>query len=255
MTLAETIAAQERVWRRRPLLRALYGSWHERIVRELSPVAGPTIELGAGFAPLKARVPALVATDVEPTPWADEVVDAQALPYADGSVANYVLLDVLHHLPRPARFLDEAARTLAPGGRVVMVEPYTSPLSALAYRRLHHERTDLSVDPFVGDTELEAEAMEGNQALPMLLFFRRADETARRRPELRLLRRERFGLLLYPLSGGFSRRQLVPAALYRPLRALEWALSPLAPLAAFRCLVVLERASTQSSQSSSTSSE
>jgi hypothetical protein len=33
----------------------------------------------------------------------------------------------------------------------------------------------------------------------------------------------------------------VPGAAYRPLATLERALSPLAPLLAFRCLVVLER--------------
>ncbi len=255
MGLTGTLREHEAIWRARPLLRRLYGDWHDRLLRELSAVEGPIVELGAGFAPLKRRLPALVATDVEETPWAEAVVDAQDLPYADTSVANYVLFDVLHHLARPDRFLDEAARTLKPGGRVVMVEPYASPLSTRIFRRFHHERTDLSVDPFVGDEAVATGAMEGNQALPTLLFFRHAAETRRRWPELRIVRRARFSFVLYPLSGGFSRRPLVPAALYRPGRALELLLAPLAPLAAFRCLVVLERVSTQSSQSSSTSSE
>ena len=54
-------------------------------------------------------------------------------------------------------------------------------------------------------------------------------------------RRRRFAFVLYPLSGGYSRRPLVPPALYRPLQVLESMLSPLAPLLAFRCFVVLER--------------
>jgi hypothetical protein len=33
---------------------------------------------------------------------ADRVVDAEALPYADGELANVALLDVYHHLSRPA---------------------------------------------------------------------------------------------------------------------------------------------------------
>ena len=88
---------------------------------------------------------------------------------------------------------------------------------------------------------MAAEALEGNQALPALLFFRRADEFRRRWPELRIVERRRFAFLLYPLSGGFSRRPLVPAGLYRPLAALEALLAPAAPLLAYRCLVVLER--------------
>ena len=49
-------------------------------------------------------------------------------------------------------------------------------------------------------------------------------------------------LVVYPLSGGFSRRPLLRERLYRPLSALERALRPtLGRLAAFRCLLVLER--------------
>ena len=185
-------------------------------------------------------VPHVVATDVEPTSWADAVVDAHDLPYADASLANLVLFDVFHHLGDPARFLDEAGRTLRPGGRIVLVEPYCSAVSTPLYRRFHHERTDLGVDPFAPDPALGA-AMEGNQALPTLAFFRHAAELTRRWPELRLVRRRRFAFVLYPLSGGYSRRPLVSPGLYRPLHVLESVLSPLAPLLAFRCLVVLER--------------
>jgi len=240
--LADALAEQERAWSSRPLLRRLYGEWFELIAASLSAVEGPTIELGSGFAPLKHRLPGIVTTDVEPTPWADAVADAHALPYADASLANIVAVDVIHHLAEPARFLDEARRTLRPGGRVVAVEPYTSPFSALTYRLFHHEHTDLRVDPFGADPRLAAEAMEGNQALPTLLFFRRADELERRWPELRIVDRRRFSILLYPLSGGFSRPPLVPDGLYKPLRALETLLEPAAPLFASRCLVVLQRA-------------
>lgn len=148
----------------------------------------------------------------------------------------------MHHLADPSLFLDETRRTLRPGGRLVAVEPYTSPLSAIAYRLFHHEHTDLHVDPFRPDPRIAGAAMEGNQALPTLLFFRRDDQFRARWPELRIVERRRFSFLLYPLSGGYTRRPLVPNALYRPLRVLEAALAPAAPLLAARCLVVVERA-------------
>ena len=241
MSLEATLAEHERAWEERELLRRLYGEWYEEIVRELAPGPGATVELGSGLAQLKQLLPGVVATDVEPTRWADEVVDAHDLPYEDASLANLVLFDVFHHLRDPARFLGEARRTLRPGGRVVMVEPYCSPLSTPVYRRFHHELTDLAVDPFAPDARQDEHAMAGNQALPTLAFFRRERELRRRWPELRIVCRRRFAFVLYPLSGGYSRRPLVPVRLHRPLRALERVLTPLAPLLAFRCLVVLER--------------
>lgn len=242
VSLTETISELEAAWRNRPLLRRVYNEWFDLIVSRLAPVEGATIELGSGFAPLKQRLPDLVTTDVEPTPWADIVADAQALPFPDASLANIVAFDVLHHLAEPGRFLDEARRTLRPGGRVVAVEPYASVLWTVLYRRFHHELTDPDVDPFDPDPRLAAEAMQGNQALPTVLFFRRDSELRRRWPELRIVQRRRFAFLLYPLTGGFTRRPLAPSALYWPLRALEGALTPAAALIASRCFVVLERA-------------
>ncbi len=125
-------------------MRRQYGEWYAAIVKSLADVPGPTVELGSGIGKLKDFKSDAVTTDVEPTPWADAVVDAEALPYADGAVANLVLLDVFHHLADPARFLDEARRVLAPGGRVVIVDPYCSTVSTPIYKRFHHERTDLS---------------------------------------------------------------------------------------------------------------
>jgi SAM-dependent methyltransferase len=242
LSLTDTISELEAAWRSRPLLRRVYAEWFDLIVSRLSPVEGATIELGSGFAPLKQRLPDLVTTDVEQTPWADIVADAQSMPFPDASLANVVAFDVIHHLAEPARFLAEATRTLRPGGRVIALEPYASPLWTILYRRFHHELTDLQVDPFEPDPRLAANAMEGNQALPTLLFYRRGSELHRRWPELSIIERRRFAFLLYPLTGGFTRRPLAPNAFYRPLRVLEAGLSPAAPLIASRCLVVLERA-------------
>src|SRR5919109_1065861 len=138
-TPQETLAVQRRAWAERPLVRDLYRSWFRRVERRLSRVEGPTVELGSGIGTFKEFMPDVVATDVVPTELADEVVDAARLPYDDGSLANLVLIDVLHHLPSPAGALMGAGRALRPGGRFVALEPYCSPASRLVWRAFPHE--------------------------------------------------------------------------------------------------------------------
>ncbi|HUZ80834.1 MAG TPA: methyltransferase domain-containing protein [Gaiellaceae bacterium] len=239
--LLDELALQERSWERNDLLRLLYRQWYRDIALRLSNVDGPTVELGSGIGKLREAVPRAVLTDVATTPWADSVVDAQDLPYDDASLANLVLVDVLHHIPQPTRFFDEAARALAPGGRIVLLEPYCSPVSYRLYRAFHHEPTDLSADPFAAQALSSENALDSNQAIPTLLFFRGAAELAQRWPQLEVIERRRLASIAYPLSGGWRRRPLLPAAGRRAALALEVALAPVARLIAFRCLVVLER--------------
>jgi SAM-dependent methyltransferase len=241
MDLEAALAEQDRAWNERPLVRRQYGEWYQAIVDSLADVPGPTVELGSGIGKLKDFKPDAITTDVEATPWADVVVDAEALPYADAEVANLVLLDVFHHLADPARFLDEARRVLSLGGRVVIVDPYCSPFSTPIYKRFHHERTDLSAQAFGRDELTSAAPLESNQARATLAFYRDREGYRRRWPTLPIVSDRRFSFLVYPLTGGFTRPPLLPTWLYGPLRGVERALEPLAPLLAFRCLVVLER--------------
>jgi glycosyltransferase involved in cell wall biosynthesis len=239
--LVESLREQERAWNERAFVRELYGEWFELVSSAMSTVPGLSVELGAGIGRFSEIRPDVVSTDVEPTPWAERVVDAEELPFGAGELSNVVLIDVFHHLARPARFLHEAARVLAPGGRIVILDPYCSTVSARLYGHFHHERTDLEADPFADDRRVGEAALASNQARATLAFFRGGGELETRWPEFRIVERRRLALLAYPLSGGFTHRSLVPAALGRVLRRLEPALEWAAPALAFRCLVVLER--------------
>lgn len=241
-SLVEALQAQERSWNARPLVRALYIGWFRQVCEALSPVSGRSIELGSGIGTLPQTCPRVEPTDVEATPWTSEVVDAEELPYADWSLANLVLVDVFHHLARPAQFFDEASRVLMPGGRVVILDPYCSPISTLAYRRFHHERTDLSAGAFEDDATIAAEPLASNQARSTLAFFRHEEELERRWPHLALVHRRRLALLAYPLSGGFTGTKFVSHRVGLALERVERAVGFLGPLLAFRRLVVLERA-------------
>lgn len=48
-------------------------------------------------------------------------MDAQGLPFADGSFDLVIFFEALYYVPTPGRALDEVARVLVPGGRAVFV--------------------------------------------------------------------------------------------------------------------------------------
>jgi hypothetical protein len=123
-----------------------------------------------------------------------------------------------------------------------MVEPYCSPVSRLVYRFLHHEPADMGADVSQTGPHSAADPFDANNALPTLLFWRRPDLVQAWTPGLRLTTRRRFASLVYPLSGGFSKPALIPYGLAGAAMAFERLVEPvIAPLMAFRCLVVLER--------------
>ena len=245
MSSPENPADYRAIWEAKPVLRAIYEGWYERMARLCRP--GRTLEIGGGSGNLKSYAPDVVSTDLLTAPWLDAVCDAQCLPFADGSFDNVVMFDVLHHLERPVRFFEDASRTLRPCGRIVMLEPGITPVSNLFYRAFHHEPVDMSADPFAeGPVDPNRDPYDSNQAIPTLLFgsARRRTAFETRFPGLSVVSAEWLSLALYPLSGGFRSWSMVPAALVRPLSALEDALAPLFGRAcAFRLLVVVEKTS------------
>jgi SAM-dependent methyltransferase len=239
--LVAALRAQHAAWRSRPLVRELYREWFAEIAVRLSHVPGRSVELGAGIAQLSEIVPDVAPTDVEPTPWTTEVVDAERMPFAEGSVANLVLVDVYHHLASTGRFLSEAQRVLAPGGRVLVLDPYCSPVSRVGYGLFHHERVDLTAVPFADDESLGAHPLSSNQARATLELVRAGARLETLWPDLRVVETLLLALIAYPLSGGFTGRRLVPVAIGSFLRRSERRLTFVAPICAHRCLVVLER--------------
>src|SRR5258708_5132082 len=107
------------IWERKPVLRAIYHDYYQRIVSHTEP--GRTLEIGGGSGNLKQYMPDVVSTDILPGSWLDARADAQRLPFRDGTFDNIVLVDVLHHIERPAEFFGESCRVLRRGGRIVMV--------------------------------------------------------------------------------------------------------------------------------------
>jgi SAM-dependent methyltransferase len=231
--------AYREIWDRKPALREVYNDIYRRIRAAMT--AGPTLEIGGGSGNFKEFAPDAISSDILPAPWLDLVCDAQRLPFAADSLANIVMVDVLHHIESPVRFLQEAQRVLRPRGRLIFCEPAITPLSGLFYRAFHEEPVDMTADPLaVGDVSVGKDPYESNQAVPTLLLGRFRGALTRAVPRLAVERVERFSFLAYPMSGGFQPWCLLPAGLARPLLNLEWMSRGLfGRLAGFRLLAVL----------------
>lgn len=89
------------------------------------------LDAGAGEAPYR---PLFGHCDYVTQDWAasphpgarsaDIVADLAALPLPDGDIDLVVCTEVLEHIAEPGRALEEVARVLRPGGRLLMTVPF-----------------------------------------------------------------------------------------------------------------------------------
>lgn len=210
---AQLLAAYERVWERKEILRRIYGAWYEELAKGLRP--GNLVELGAGTGNFKRwQQPRRCWTvDILRGKYVDVQADATRMPFRPGSVDNLVIIDTLHHLSRPFAFLQNAAEVLRPGGRLVMTEPFASVWGRVVWKYLHHETVDFNFK----ESEEPKAAWAGNAAIPGIVL---AEENRARIP-LRVLSINYCESLTLLLGGGFSYRQLLPTPALLALRQLE----------------------------------
>jgi SAM-dependent methyltransferase len=231
------------VWESKASIRLLYRDFHRQLLD--SCPAGRILDIGSGTAHIKDSRPDIVSTDILPFPGIDVVADAHRLPFPNEFFSGVVMLDVLHHLERPIEFLKEASRVLKPGGRLAMIEPAMTAVARRFYEYFHDEPVHMDVDPYA-DVAInpDRDPFDANQAIPTLLF---ATPAARGRveqaiPSLRVRSVKWLSLFAYPMSGGFQSWSLMPAALVRPVLALELKVpEAIRRQIAFRMKIVLER--------------
>jgi len=228
-------------WQRKPVLQRAYRDFHRRIAGHVDPsIPGKIVELGSGIGNIRDVIPACVRTDLFPNPWLDQVENAYDLTFADGEVSHLILFDVFHHLEHPRTALDECQRVLAPGGRVIIFDPYVSLIGRLVYGPLHHEpigfeRSIVSSAPASFDPKQHAYyAAQGNATR----VFWQGDA-----PDILdgwdVIARERVGAWAYALTGGYSKPQLYPAAMYPLMRGIDSIAEWMPQLLALRALIVL----------------
>ena len=228
------------IWKKKKILREIYEEWYEMIISDLSKVEGPTVELGAGSGNFKEYFPRAISADIEKHEWLDMTFDAHEMPFEDSSVANIVMIDVLHHLADPVRFLHEASRVLKIGGRLIMLEPFPSPFSKIVYKLFHPEPFIYDIDYFSEQKVNEKHPWDSNQAIPYLIFYRHLDKFQKMfGKSFNIIKKEKMTFLLYPASGGFENASMIPEKLIPLIKKFEKSLLQLKTMLAFRMYVIL----------------
>jgi SAM-dependent methyltransferase len=235
-----TTAVRREIVRAKPFLNTLYREWYRRLAADLPATALPALELGAGAGFMAEIIPNLITSDVFQVDGVDRVLDACApWPFATAGLRGVVMTNVFHHLPDIPAFLAEAARCVAPGGVISMIEPWITPWSRVVYTRLHHEPLDVTVTAWRAPAGGPLSGANG--ALPWIVVARDRQRLEQEFPAWHIARVQPLMPCAYLLSGGVSLRALAPGWLYGPVRAVEWLLSPLNRLLAMFAHITLVR--------------
>ena len=239
------IEQNRQAWQRKPVLQLAYRDFHRRIAEHVDPsVPGKIVELGSGIGNIRDVIPNCVRTDLFANPWIDQVENAYGLTFKDGEVSHLILFDVFHHLEHPRTALRECRRVLAPRGRVIIFDPYVSLTGRIVYGPLHHE-------PIGDDRRIAADSPSSFDPRQHSYYAAQGNATRvfwkRDTPEVldgwEVVARERIGAWAYALTGGYSKPQLYPTALYPVMRGLDKVAELVPQLMALRALIVLRPSS------------
>lgn len=230
-------------WNSKPLLRLTYKQFYKEIIACLSTAPGKVVELGSGVGGFKNFYPKCIATDLFPNPWIDQVESAYNLSFKDSSVSTIIMFDVFHHIEFPGTALKECYRALAPGGRVVIFEPYISLLGFFVYGLLHKEPVAFTkkirwVIPENCVPDRSYYAAQGNATRIFGTFSPFHNEVS---ADWTVISHKKFSALSYILSGGFSGPSLYSEKFLPFFRSIEKILDTAPFLSATRTLIVLEK--------------
>jgi len=235
-----TTALRKQVISTKPFLRAIYDEWYSILAAEMPPGEGAVLELGSGAGYCDRYISRLITSEVFYCPTVQLAVDAQHIPFRDGSLRAIVFTNVAHHVPDLARFFGEASRCLRQGGKVLMIEPWVTPWSRFVYQHLHHE----PFCPEARDWSFPASGplSSANGAIPWIVFRRDRHKFESEFPQLVIEQIRPFLPFRYLLSGGVAMRSLMPGFTHSWWWRLERMLEPcMSSLAMFAFIALRKR--------------
>ena len=147
-------------------------------------------------------------------------VNCEALLFEDESYTSVFGMDVLHHIPRPFKALEEMKRVVCwnPDSRIILIEPYVSLFSYLPYRIFHDEKTSLLNIKDITQPLVNEVPEDGNQTVPRWVF-----ESKKGRLELAkifssedfIIQTSYLSWLAFYLTRGLSNPSPIPAKVIR----------------------------------------
>ena len=224
---ADRLKVHSKILSRKPLLRKVLAEFHN-ILQRLDEIYlngnGLRIELGAGIAPMRESFPDVLATDVIDAPNLDKIFDAESVDLIDKSVRVFFAQNCFHHFPHSDMFFEELDKVLAPGGGLILVEPYYGSFASVLYKRLFStEGFDKSYPSW--ETPVSGPMNGANQALSYIVFKRDRADFDRMYPNLKIIHQECVNnYLKYLLSGGLNFKQLCPDFLSSIIGFVQWCL-------------------------------
>jgi hypothetical protein len=219
------LAASLKKWQTSASLRVIYADYF----RELAAwrVPGRALELGSGIGNLPQYLPDVETSDVVSTPYVHHVVSAYAPPTG---YTTFILIDVLHHLDSPFKFLAAAAKVLPVGGRVVMLEPAGGAGARAFYGLFHTEPCRPGAVRAPAPEVRQPDGYFANMGMAEAVFSRlrlRPDlQTWFEEHHLRVVHMHYRDLLSYPATGGYSSPQFFYPGVVRWLLRWERRLPP-----------------------------
>lgn len=236
----EYFEIQKNLIRKRVLLKACYDDWYRRLCADVASVPGDglLVELGSGGSLLEEVLPDVITSDVVEGV-ADRVIDARQLPFENNSVKALLLTHVFHHIPDIRAFLREARRVLVPGGVISMIEVAHTPLAKFIFRHFHPEPYEDGVKDW--EFSQTDSMMDSNQALSWILLSRDRSLFEKEFPEFNIEKPAFTPWLSYLLSGGVSKKSLVPDALAKLILGIEKPLNVLSPWCALHWHICLRK--------------
>lgn len=220
-------------------LHKIYADWYQTLQKHIpASHSGRLVELGSGGGFIKEVIPQVVTSDILDLPDVDAQFSALDMPFDDESISALLMINTFHHLPDSRAFLDEADRVLQPGGKIIMIEPANSWWGRKIYQNFHHE----DFDP-LGSWQIEQDGplSDANGALPWIVFERDRSLFVDRYPAFKIGTVAYQQPLAYLLSGGFSFRPIVPAALYPLVKGIDRLLAGLSFNLSLFMLIVVEK--------------